>query len=84
MKTLGVPAMHPPQGGQFDFSDRRPRILGVNEFRFVKTVDCPDRCGELIGFHGFVPAVVNACSTALLGSASVRIVERVATPTIFD
>lgn len=27
-----------------DFSDRRPRILGVNEFRFVETVDCPDHC----------------------------------------
>ncbi|MFW9045870.1 hypothetical protein ACOI92_13955, partial [Corynebacterium striatum] len=32
--------LHPPQGGQFDFSDRRPRALGMNQFRLVETVDC--------------------------------------------
>lgn len=27
----------------------------MNEFRFVKTVDCLKRCGVPAGFHGFAP-----------------------------
>jgi len=34
--------MRPPQGGQFGFCERRLRVLGVNEFRFVETVGCFD------------------------------------------
>lgn len=39
MKPFGVPPMHPPQGGQFGFPDRRPGALGMNQFRLVETVD---------------------------------------------
>ena len=40
MKPRGVLPMHPPQGGQFDFSDRHPGTVSMNEFSFVEAVDC--------------------------------------------
>lgn len=32
--------MDPPQGGELDFSDRRPQALSMHQFRFVETIDC--------------------------------------------
>ena len=39
VKALGVPPMHPPQGGKLDFADRRPRAVRMDKFSLIETVD---------------------------------------------